>query len=76
MDEIVQQEHSLESWVEKYLPLKVHHNLTELLEEFMPEDKKDRFKIVARLMAASLRKSIIDDQGFSQLKKKALDLIS
>jgi hypothetical protein len=40
MDEIVQQQISLENWVEKYLPLKVHTNLAELLEEVIDEEKR------------------------------------
>ena len=40
MDEIVQQQISLENWVEKYLPLKVHTNLAELLEDVIDEEKR------------------------------------
>lgn len=67
---------ALTNWVDKYLPLRVHHNMSELLEDFVTPDLKNRFKDVSRLMGNSLRKEILNDNGFSSLKKRALDLIT
>lgn len=73
---MAQSQTSLESWVEKYLPLKVHHNLTELLEDIVEPDLRIRFREISKLMAATMRRDILQDQGYSHLKKKALALIS
>lgn len=75
-DDCVLASEALTNWVDKYLPLKVHHNMSELLEDFTTPELKYRFKEVSKLMANSLRKEILNDNGYSQLKKRALDLIS
>ncbi len=38
--EIANQQVSLENWVEKYLPLKLHHMTVETVGEVLPEDKQ------------------------------------
>lgn len=76
LDQITSQQLSLENWVDKYLPLKVHHNVCEMLEEVVSPDQQHVLKDRAWEMAGVLRKEIFEDLGFSRLKKRALDLIT
>lgn len=48
----------------------------ELMEDVIDERQLQRFKAIGRTMANTMRKSIMDDQGFSTLKNKVLDLIT
>ncbi len=70
------QQTSIESWVEKYLPLKMHTLITQQLEDIIHPKKLEEFKCISKLMAETLRKDIFDDVGFSKLKNKTLDLIT
>lgn len=67
---------SIESWVEKYLPLKMHTMITQQLEDCIHPKKLEDFKSISKLMAETLRKNIFDDVGYSKLKNKTLDLIT
>ncbi len=67
---------SIESWVEKYLPLKMHTLITQQLEDVIHPKKIEDFRTISKLMAETLRKDIFDDVGYSRLKNKTLDLIT
>lgn len=70
------QQTSLENWVEKYLPLKMQHQIAETVGEVLNDDQKDQFYEISRQMAKVLRREIIHDTGNSSLKKSTLDLIT
>ena len=76
MDSIKDQQLSLESWVEKYLPLRVHYLTTELVEKFIKQDKQEELKQISDLMAQELRRAVIEDVGHPRLKQKALDFLT
>ncbi len=63
--EIKNQQISLENWVEKYLPLKLQHQIVETVGEVISDDLKDKFYEISRSMAKVLRKDIIKDNGKS-----------
>lgn len=67
---------SMENWVEKYLPLKLQHQISETVGEVITLDQRKRFYEISRQMAKVLRQEIIKDKGHSLLKKKCLDLIT
>lgn len=67
---------SMENWVEKYLPLKLQHQISETVGEVITIDQRKRFYEISRSMARVLRQEIIKDKGHSLLKKKCLDLIT
>ena len=75
-DNISDQQISLENWVEKYLPLKLQHQIVETVGEVIPLEKREKFYDISRSMARVLRKDIIEDKGNSTLKNKVLDLIT
>lgn len=75
-EEISNQQVSLENWIEKYLPLKLQHQITETVEPCVPHEMRERFIEISRGIAANLRKEIVQDTGNSYLKKKTLDLIT
>ena len=75
-EEISNQQVSLENWIEKYLPLKLQHQITETVEPCVPQEMRERFIEISRGIAANLRKEIVQDTGNSYLKKKTLDLIT
>lgn len=58
------------------MPLKLHYQSSELLEEFIDDEQKARFNQIHILMANNLRKNILEDQGNSRLKQKSLDFIT
>ena len=76
MTTIENQQVSVESWIEKYLPLRLHHQVTELLEDVISAKKRERLLEISRTMAGVLRKEIIEDQGYSRLKDKCLKFIT
>jgi len=67
---------SLENWVEKYLPLKMHTMVTEQLENVINPKKLEDFRSISKLIAEKLRNEIFADCGYSRLKARALDLIT
>ena len=67
---------SLESYVEKYLPLKIQHQMAETLNESLDKKTRVRFQEYNHAMAEALREEIIKDTGHPKLKAKCLDLIS
>ena len=75
-DTLMNQQDALESYVEKYLPLKLQHQMSETLIDCL--DKKTRVKFIETntIMSEALREDIIKDTGHPKLKLKALDLIS
>lgn len=75
-EEIHNQQISIESWVEKYLPLKIHHMITQQLEDCIHPKKLEDFKSISKLMAETLRKDVLSDAGHSKLKQRTLDLIT
>lgn len=75
-ENLANQQTSLENWVEKYLPLKLQHQIVETVGECIDEDQQDRFMEISRHMAKALRRDIIKDNGKSGLKKKCLDILT
>jgi len=61
VETISNQQISLESWVEKYMPLRMQHIITETVGEVVSEKQRDRFLEISREMARVLRQEIIDD---------------
>lgn len=59
--QLANQQVSLENWVEKYLPLKLHHMTVETVAELLPEDKQQRLFDISKHMQKVLRKDIMDD---------------
>ena len=57
--EISNQQVSLENWIEKYLPLKLQHQITETVEPCVPQEMRERFIEISRGIAANLRKEIV-----------------
>jgi len=62
--------------VEKYLPLKLQHQLSETVGECFPRKQKQKFYEISRAMAEVLRQDILKDSGVSRFKTKVLDLIT
>ena len=67
---------SLESYVEKYMPLKIQHQMAETVMEVLDKKAKLKFYELNHTMAEALREEIIKDTGHPKLKAKCLDLIS
>lgn len=67
---------ALESYVEKYMPLKMQHQMSETIIDCLEKKAKVRFIELNTLMANTLRDEIIRDSGHPKLKAKCLDLIS
>ena len=70
------QQTSLESYVEKYMPLKLQHQMAETVMEVLDKKAKLKFYELNCNMAEALREEIIKDSGHPKLKAKCLDLIS
>lgn len=66
----------LENWVEKYMPLKIHKQISDALANTL-ESSRSLGKLLEydRDMTKNLRKTILDDVGNPRLKKDMLDLI-
>jgi len=67
---------SLENWVEKYIPIRVLHIITESVGPALSDKQKGVFLDVAHEMSKVLRQEILADQGYSRLKQRALDMIT
>eukprot|EP00347_Sterkiella_histriomuscorum_P019130 403342832 len=67
---------SLENWIEKYQPLKIHHMIIEALGECL--NRKGRIKLSEYDFKVSeiLRQKILADHGNPKLKEKIIDLIT
>lgn len=75
-DTLRDQQISLESFIEKYLPLKVQNQICETMMECMDKKHKQKFTEINLVMCDVLRAEIMQDTGHSKLKAKTLDLIS
>jgi hypothetical protein len=66
----------LENWVEKYMPLKIHKQISDALAHTL-ESSRSMGKLLEydREITKHLRKTILDDIGNPRLKKDMLDLI-
>jgi hypothetical protein len=66
----------LENWVEKYLPLRIHKQISDALANTL-ESTRSLGKLLEydRQNTKALRKTILDDVGNPSLKKDMLDLI-
>ena len=42
----------MESWIEKYLPLRMHTLVCEMMEDFIDDEMRIRWQQVSRVMAA------------------------
>ena len=73
---LLNQQISLESFVEKYLPLKLQHQMSETIIDCLEKKAKNRFIELNTIMCEALREDIIKDSGHPKLKAKVLDLIS
>ena len=67
---------ALESYVEKYMPLKMQHQMSETIIDCLEKKAKIRFIELNTIMANTLRDEIIRDNGHPKLKAKCLDLIT
>ena len=67
---------SLENWVEKYLPLKLQHQISETVGDVIVPENKQRLTDVTKQMSKQLRKAILEDKGTSMLRQKCLDLLT
>jgi hypothetical protein len=67
---------SLENWVEKYIPMKVMHIITESVGQVLTDKQRGTFLDIANEMGKVLRLEVLNDQGYSRLKQRALDLIT
>lgn len=43
MTAINDQQKSLENWIEKYMPLRLHHQMVETVGEVLPYEKRAQF---------------------------------
>ena len=75
-DVLRDQQISLESFIEKYMPLKVQNQICETMIECIDKKYKMRFVDINTTMCDVLRQEIMQDTGHSKLKQKTLDLIS
>ena len=75
-DTLLNQQDAQESYIEKYLPLKLQHQMSETLIDCLDKKAKARFIETNTIMSEVLREDIIKDNGHPKLKLKALDLIS
>ncbi len=66
----------MENWIEKYMPLKLQHQIVETVGEVLPPAMQQKFYDISKLMAKALRKQVLEDTGSSSLKLKVLDLIT
>ena len=73
---LTDQQLSLESYVEKYLPLRLQHQMAESVMDCFNKKDRLKFKEYNDTMAEALRDEIIKDCGHPKLKDKCLDLIS
>ena len=62
--------------MEKYLPLKMQHQMSETLIDCLDKKAKARFIELNTAMATALRDDIIKDSGHPKLRSKCLDIIS
>jgi len=67
---------SLENWVDKYIPIRVIHMITETVGAVLPDKQKNHLLNMAEEVGKGFRKDILHDQGHSKLKQRALELIT
>jgi len=67
---------SLESFVEKYMPLKMQHQMSQTILDCLDKKARQRFFELNNIMTDALREDIIKDSGHPKLKAKCLDLIT
>jgi hypothetical protein len=70
------QQASIENWVEKYLPLKLHHIIVETVGDVLTPEQQERYFAQSKQMSRVLRKAVLEDQGNSSLKYKVLDVLT
>lgn len=73
---LLDQQISIESFVEKYLPLKIQHQMSETIVDCLEKKAKARFIELNTIMCEALRDDIIKDSGHPKLKAKCLDIIT
>ena len=73
---LLNQQASLESFVDKYMPLKLQHQMNETLLDCFDKKAKIRFIELNTVMTDTLRDEVLKDTGHPKLKAKCLDLIT
>lgn len=75
-DELRNQQTSLESYIEKYMPLKFQHQFSETIIDCLDKKARVRFAEINNVMSDALRQDIMNDTGNTKFKTKCLDLIT
>ena len=73
---MLDQQASLESFVDKYMPLKLQHQMNETLLDCFDKKAKLRFIELNTVMTDALRDEVLKDTGHPKMKAKCLDLIT
>ena len=73
---LLNQQASLESFVDKYMPLKLQHQMNETLLDCFDKKAKIRFIELNTVMTDALRDEVLKDTGHPKLRAKCLDLIT
>ena len=74
-DQLLGQQQALESYVEKYMPLKLQHQMSDTISTILDKKQKQRFYEHNETITEALREEVLKDSGHSRLKDKCLDLI-
>ena len=73
---MLDQQASLESFVDKYMPLKLQHQMNETLLDCFDKKAKLRFIELNTVMTDALRDEVLKDTGHPKMRAKCLDLIT
>lgn len=66
---------ALESWVEKYQPLRTQHQITNTLNECLNRKAREKLQVYDFTISNELREKILSDLGSPSLREKALNFI-
>jgi NCAIR mutase (PurE)-related protein len=76
IEKIVNEQKTMENWIEKYEPLKVQHQITETLGSCLSRKAKQKLGEYDLSACDAYREKILSDHGNPSIKQKILDLLS
>lgn len=67
---------SLENFVEKYIPLKVQHQIMTSVKPFLSESRQRKFQQLCSDQSGAMRTAVMKDLGVPRLQERCLQLIT
>ena len=75
-EELKNEVKSLENWVEKYVPLRLQHQIGQSVYKFLSKKHQRKFQDQIDRRCVELRTEVMKDVGIPRLQQKCLSILS